>query len=61
MRFIIIILGIVQMLGGVIAFISSKSAIHEILGAVSFGLGTICVALVLVIMEIEKLQPRKGA
>jgi hypothetical protein len=60
MRLIIIILGILQMLGGVLAFIGSQSAIHQILGAVSFGLGTICIALVMVIMEIEKLAPRKG-
>lgn len=56
MRLIIIMLGIAQMLGGVFSYLAAASAIHQILGAVSFGLGTICIALVMVIVEIEKTQ-----
>ncbi len=35
------VLGLLQMAGGILVAIVAKSAIHEILGAISFGMGTL--------------------
>ncbi|CAN7549172.1 hypothetical protein [Pararhizobium sp. LjRoot238] len=52
MAIIIGILGILQMLGGVLAFLAAQSAIHEILGAVGFGLGTLCMGQAVIITRL---------
>ncbi|MES5099721.1 hypothetical protein ABUK73_15950 [Agrobacterium sp. BA1120] len=43
------------MAGGVLVAISAKSAIHEILGAVSFGLGAVCFGVSILIGKIDDL------
>jgi len=58
MRTFIAALGLVQMLGGVAAALSAKSAIHEILGAVSFGMGTIALALAVVIGHLRAISAK---
>ncbi len=58
MAIIIEILGILQMLGGVLAFLAAQSAIHEILGAVAFGLGTLCIGQAVI---IERLTAPKAS
>ncbi|WP_349437411.1 hypothetical protein [Pararhizobium sp. A13] len=52
MAIIIGILGILQMLGGVLATLSAQGAIHEILGAVAFGLGTLCMGQAVIITRL---------
>lgn len=55
MGIIIAILGVLQMVGGLLAAMSAKSAIHEILGAVSFGMGTIALGLAVVISLLRSI------
>ncbi|GMB83409.1 hypothetical protein NN6n1_41920 [Shinella zoogloeoides] len=55
---IIAILGVLQMIGGVLVALSAKSAIHEILGAVSFGMGTIALALAVVIGHLRAISAK---
>ncbi len=49
----ILILGILQMLGGIAVALGAKSAIHEILAACAFGLGAITFALAIIIVKID--------
>lgn len=56
MGFFIIIVGIIQMAAGVLVFLGSKSAIHEILGAISFGLGIVTFALAIVIVRLTDIK-----
>lgn len=58
MRTLIAALGVLQMLGGLLAALSAKSAIHEILGAVSFGMGTIALALAVVIGHLRTISAK---
>lgn len=55
---VIAILGVLQMIGGVLVALSAKSAIHEILGAVSFGMGTIALALAVVIGHLRTISAK---
>lgn len=45
MAFFVAIVGVLQIVVGVLVWLSAKSAIHEILGAISFGLGFLCLSL----------------
>lgn len=56
MRGIIIFVGILQVLGGIGVFIGSKSAIHEILGSLSFGMGILSLALGVAIGELVRIR-----
>lgn len=38
-------LGLLQMAGGILVAFAAKSAIHEILGAISFGMGTLALGI----------------
>ena len=53
MAVIILLLGLLQMFGGVVVAIIAKSAMHEILGAAAFGLGVISMALAIIIAKID--------
>jgi hypothetical protein len=53
MAIIILILALLQMAGGVLVGLAAKSAIHEILGAISFGLGVVSFALSAIIAKID--------
>jgi hypothetical protein len=61
MAFLIGVLGILQMLGGILVTVASKSAIHEILGAVSFGLGTLALGLGAVLRQLADVETLKAA
>ena len=50
-------LGALQILGGVFAFLASKSAVHEILGAVAFGLGALAIGLSAIIRRMDGVKP----
>ncbi|QND30862.1 hypothetical protein HB772_00055 [Sinorhizobium meliloti] len=49
----IFVLGLLQVSGGVLVALAAKSGMHEILGAVSFGLGVISAALAIIIAKID--------
>lgn len=53
MAVIILLLGLLQMFGGVIVAFIAKTAMHEILGATAFGLGVISMALSIIIAKID--------
>ncbi len=56
MAFFIGIVAILQMLVGVAAYAGAKSAIHEILGALSFGMGILSFALAVVIVKLNEIK-----
>jgi len=56
MHIVIAIIGVLQILGGVVFFLSAKSAIHEILGSLTFGLGILSFALATAISYLEEIQ-----
>ncbi|KQZ30793.1 hypothetical protein ASD50_17115 [Mesorhizobium sp. Root552] len=58
MEFIVLVVGLLQILGGILVTITAKSAIHEILGMLSFGLGVLSVALVIVINRLTEIRNR---
>lgn len=49
------------MLGGIAVSVAAKSAIHEILGAISFGLGAVCLGLAAIIERLDKAMKRERA
>lgn len=61
MSFIVMIFGVLQIIGGVLVTLVAKSAIHEILGAVSFGLGVLAIGLAKVIMLLSDIPDIKRA
>ncbi len=55
------ILGILEMLGGVAVTLGAKSAIHEILGAISFGMGVLALGLAAIIRQLADVAPIRDA
>ncbi|MDE3766333.1 hypothetical protein [Sinorhizobium meliloti] len=49
----IFLLGILQIVGGVLVAFAAKSAMNEIVGAISFGLGVVGAALGIIIAKID--------
>lgn len=49
-------LGLLQIVGGVLIAMAAKSAIHEILGAVAFGMGVLAIGLAAVIDRLSALR-----
>jgi len=56
MAFFIGIVAMLQMLVGMAAYGGAKSAIHEILGALSFGMGILSFALAVVIVKLNDIK-----
>lgn len=55
----IFLLGILQVVGGVLIAFAAKSAMHEIVGAISLGLGVVSAALGIIIAKIDDyVKPR---
>ena len=54
MRQLIGILGALQILGGVLVYYVAKSAIHELLAAVAFGMGVLAVGLELIVERLDR-------
>jgi hypothetical protein len=51
-----VIVGLLQILAGIGAFICAKSAIHEILGSISFGMGILSIALGIAIGHLAAIR-----
>lgn len=56
MHVLIAIIGAVQILAGIVFFLSAKSAIHEILGSLTFGLGILSFSLAAAISHLSEIQ-----
>lgn len=56
MAAIIVLVGMLQIVAGVSVAISAASAVHEILGAVLFGMGVMCVALGIVVAKLAAIK-----
>lgn len=56
MALFITILGLLQIIGGALTFLAAKSAIHEILGAVAFGMGILSIALAVIIVQLDEIK-----
>lgn len=56
MKTILFALGALQIIGGALFAIEAASAIHQILAAVTFGLGTVCLGIAVLVDRVEKLQ-----
>jgi hypothetical protein len=52
--------GVLQIAGGVLAYFGANSAIHQILGAVSFGMGVMSVGIALIVAELIAIR-KSGA
>ena len=61
MAAVILILGLLQMAGGVFVALAAKSAIHEILGATSFGFGVLSMGVAVIIAKIDDAAKRKAS
>ena len=56
MAVIIGLVALLQIIGGLLVFVSAKSAIHEILGTLSFGMGILSMALTVVIGKLDEIK-----
>lgn len=57
--FILAIMAMIQVAGGVLVYMLAKSAIHEILAAISFGLGMIQYALAVLVHQLNEILKTK--
>lgn len=53
---ILVWLGVLQMIGGVIVAFTAKSAMHEIIAVIAFGMGTMALGLSKVVDLLEGLR-----
>ncbi|WP_367715150.1 hypothetical protein AB2N04_14705 [Nitratireductor sp. GISD-1A_MAKvit] len=56
MAALIVFLGAVQILGGVLAYLDAVSAIHQILGAVMYGMGVLSLAMGLILSRLTEIK-----
>lgn len=56
MKFVIMGVGLLQIFGGVLAYVAARSAIHEILGTLSFGLGMLSISFAFVLAYLAAIQ-----
>jgi hypothetical protein len=54
------VVGVLQIGDGVLAYLGANSALHQISGAVSFGMGVMCVGIALIITELFAIR-KSGA
>ncbi|WMW56232.1 hypothetical protein RE411_03365 [Agrobacterium pusense] len=54
-------LGLLEIIGGVLVAMAAKSAIHEILGAIAFGMGVLAIGLAAIISRMADLEALKTA
>jgi uncharacterized membrane protein len=52
----IFIIGLLQIIGGLLTFFEAASAIHQILAALAFGLGMLCIGLAGVIGRLTDIR-----
>lgn len=53
---ILVWLGVLQMIGGLIVAFTAKSAMHEIIAVIAFGMGTMALGLSKVVDLLEGLR-----
>lgn len=53
---ILVWLGVLQMIGGAIVAFTAKSAMHEIIAVIAFGMGTMALGLSKVVDLLERLR-----
>lgn len=56
MAFLIGIAAVLQIFIGIMVYVGAKSAIHEILGAISFGMGILSLALAVIIAQLDDIK-----
>lgn len=49
-------LGLLQIVGGILVAVAAKSAIHEILGSIAFGMGVLAIGLAAVIERLNAMK-----
>jgi Na+/phosphate symporter len=54
-------LGVLQIIGGIAVALSAKSAIHEILGSIAFGMGVLALGLAAILSRLSDLGSLKAA
>nr|PZN83851.1 MAG: hypothetical protein DIU57_09420 [Pseudomonadota bacterium] len=59
MVIVLVLVGLLEILGGLFVFASSRSAIHEILGVLMIGFGFLSVGLAAILHELRKLRSLK--
>jgi hypothetical protein len=53
---LIIIIGAIQVMAGIAAYAKAASTIQQILGATSFGMGTICIAMGVALIHLTAIR-----
>lgn len=61
MKTFLYLIGALQMIGGILFAVEAGSAIHQILAAVAFGMGALCLGLAAVVARLEMLAPARQA
>lgn len=56
MSSLLLLVGILQILGGILVWAIAKSAVHEILGSISFGFGILCVPLAMLMKYVADIR-----
>jgi hypothetical protein len=56
MKFVIFILGLVQILIGLLFIVDASSLQRLMLGTLSFGLGSICLGIAVIISQLDRIR-----
>ncbi|MBN7807258.1 hypothetical protein JZX86_18045 [Agrobacterium rosae] len=56
MASILYALGLIQILGGIAVALSAKSAIHEILGSIAFGMGVLSIGSAAIVSRLSSVK-----
>ncbi len=56
MAAILYALGLIQILGGIAVAMTAKSAIHEILGSIAFGMGVLSIGLAAIVSRLSSVK-----
>lgn len=55
---LIFLIGLLQIIGGLLVLLQANSAIHEILAALAFGFGVLSLALSVVISRLTEIRDK---
>lgn len=56
MKFVVFILGLVQILIGLLFIVDASSLQRMMLGTLSFGLGSICFGIAVIISQLDRIR-----
>lgn len=56
MKYVVWVLGIGQLIWGVMLGMATESAMHEIYSGVVFGAGSICLSLAVILTKLDDIQ-----